>query len=274
MPTISVIMAVYNTDDEDVLRTSIQSILNQTYQDFEFIICEDGSTDNTYSVLEKLCANDIRIKLLKNEKNIKAGGARNKCLSIAQGEFIAIMDADDYSHPARLEKQIAFLRDNKEYDFVGCKGVYFKHKPSKIDGEYWFCKYPQKQDFLITLPFVHGSLMFKKDSIEKQKGYCENNLVIRSEDYDLLLRLYAAGCRGANLEKSLYYIRQDDNTFKRRKYRFRVNEMIVKYRGFKNLGLMPKGIFYAIKPLVVGLIPVKILNKIKTIYYIKRRMRK
>ena len=90
------------------------------------------------------------------------------------------------------------------------------------------------------------------------------------KDYDLLLRLYAAGMRGVNLPKVLYYIRRDEEQYRRRKYRFRFHEAYVKCRGFYKLGLMPLGIVYAAKPLLVGLIPVnctKILQK----YYYKHR---
>lgn len=264
---VSVIMGVYNIHDEKMLETSINSILNQTYIDFEFIICDDGSTDNTYKMLEKIAKNDNRIKLLRNYINLKASGARNRCLEQAKGEFIAIMDADDYSSPERLEMQVDFLKRNSEFGFVGTKGKYFEDRVDYTKGDYWFCKLPQKKDFLITLPFVHASIMFKREALLKVDGYSLNKKVNRSEDYDLIMRMYVIGYKGANIDKTLYYIRQDQNTFKRRKYRYRINEAIVKYEGFKLLGLMPKGIVFVIKPLIVGLLPIKLLNKIKDKYY-------
>ncbi|GAA0077159.1 glycosyltransferase EpsE [Clostridium sp. CTA-5] len=267
---ISVIMGVYNIGNKDILRTSIDSILNQTYKNFEFIICDDGSNDNTYKVLQCIAQKDKRIKLLRNNINLKAGVARNRCLKEAKGEFIAIMDADDYSAPERLEKQKNFLIKNAEFDFVGCKGKYFNKKINDTNDEYWFCKYPKPKDFLVTLPFVHASIMFKKESLLKVSGYSTSKKVMRSEDYDLLMKLYVNGCKGANISNTLYYIRQDKNTFKRRKYRYRINESIVKYKGFKALKLMPIGIVFVIKPLIVGLIPIKLLNKIKKIYYTKK----
>lgn len=264
---ISVIMAVYNIKNEKMLETSINSILNQTYTDFEFIICDDGSTNNTYKILKKMAGNDNRIKLLRNDINLKASGARNRCLEQVKGEFIAIMDADDYSSPKRLAMQVDFLKGNSEFGFVGSKGEYFEERVDYTKGGYWFCKLPQKKDFLVTLPFVHASIMFRKDTLLKVNGYSQNKRVTRSEDYDLIMRMYAMGYKGANIYKTLYYIRQDENTFKRRKYRYRINEAIVKYEGFKLLGLMPEGIVFAIKPLIVGLIPINLLNRIKDKYY-------
>lgn len=266
-------MGVYNIENEKILRTSINSILNQTYKDIEFIICDDGSTDDTYYILEQICKSDSRIKLIKNSVNMRASGARNRCLKEAKGEFIAIMDADDYSLPERLESQIEFLIQNNEFDFVGCRGKYFEDKINNNTGEYWYCEYPEKKDFLVTLPFVHASIIFKKDALLKAGGYSMNKKVNRSEDYDLIMRMYAMGYKGANIDKALYYIRQDEKTFKRRKYRYRINEAIVKYEGFKRLKLMPIGIIFAIKPLIVGLIPIGLLNLIKDKYYKMKRMK-
>ncbi|MNC62354.1 putative glycosyltransferase EpsE [compost metagenome] len=105
--------------------------------------------------------------------------------------------------------------------------------------------------------------MFRRTVLDQTNGYNESNLVNRSEDYDLLMRAYQRGFVGANLDNELYYIRLDKNTYKRRKYRFRINESIVKWNGFSRLGLMPLGILFAIKPLIVGLIPSEILKYIK-----------
>lgn len=90
------------------------------------------------------------------------------------------------------------------------------------------------------------------------------------EDYDMLLRLYANGCYGSNVEDILYYIRRDDNQYKRRKYRYRWNEAKMKYQGFSSLGLMPKGMIYVIKPLIVGLIPWRVSAILQKKYYRKK----
>ena len=91
--------------------------------------------------------------------------------------------------------------------------------------------------------------------------------VKRSEDYDLLMRAYAKGFQGINLPVSLYAIRLDAGTYQRRKYRYRFHECAVKWVGFASMGLMPRGIPYAVKPLIVGLLPVGLLNRLKEKYY-------
>ena len=119
----------------------------------------------------------------------------------------------------------------------------------------------------MTLPFVHASIMVRREVIRKIGGYSTEQAVIRSEDYDMLMRAYALGYTGVNMADVMYFIRLDEGTYQRRKYCYRLNECIVKFRGFSKLGLMPKGILYAIKPLIVGLIPIKLLNALKRRYY-------
>lgn len=270
---ISVIMAVYNAKNREILELAIDSILNQSLREIELIICDDGSTNGTYQLLEEISKRDNRITLLRNQKNMGASVARNKCIAKAQANFIAIMDADDYSGKYRLEKQLKFIKNHPEFDFVGVTGQYFSSASEReVDKKtYWFCESPQKGDFLFTLPFVHASLLFRKQVLLAVKGYSEEREVARSEDYDLLMRLYARGYHGANLKEILYCIRLDDDTYKRRKYKYRLNECVVKYKGFRNLGLMPKGLIYALKPLVVGLIPIRLLNVLKNKFYNSKR---
>ena len=261
---ISVIMGVYN--GADTLESAVQSILKQTHQKLELIICDDASTDNTWSLLQRWAQKDCHIRLLRNQKNEGAAIARNRCLEQAHGDFVAIMDADDISMPLRLELQLSFLEKHRGISFVGSRGEFFSDHLGDLKKTYWFIDAPQKRDFLMTLPFVHASLMFRAEVLRALGGYRVNKTVKRSEDYDLLMRAYAAGyC--ANLSDTLYAIRLDETTYQRRRYRYRLNECVVKWKGFSELGLMPKGIPYAIKPLIVGLVPVKLLNWLKEKYY-------
>lgn len=265
---VSVIMAAYNA--EKTVKTAIQSILQQTYENFELIICDDASTDETWKILTRLSENDPRIKLIHQAVNRGAAAARNRCLEQARGEYVAIMDADDVSYPLRLELQLNYLCENPSVSFVGSRGEFFSVKPGDLKQYYWFVEKPTKADFLMTLPFVHASLVFRKEALTQLGGYRDSRLVQRSEDYDLLLRAYAAGLCGSNLPMVLYGIRLDQSTYSRRKYRYRFNECAVKFFGFKNLGLMPRGILFAVKPLIVGLLPTGVLNKLKEKYYGKQ----
>lgn len=269
-PRVSVIMAAYNVGSREVLDASISSVVNQDMSDWELLVCDDCSTDDTHEWLLEWSRRDSRICVLKNEENRKAAYTRNCCLAQAKGKYIAIMDADDACSPNRFSAQVNFLDSYHQYSFVGVLGKRFEKNIGDKSDLYWFCRKPEPKDFLMTLPFVHASIMFRREALLAVNGYEETARVERSEDYDMLLRMYAAGMRGANISDAVYYIREDSNALHRRKYRYRIKETLVKFRGFVRLGLMPKGIAFAIKPIIVGLIPATLLNRLKGRYYGQR----
>ncbi len=262
---ISVILPVYN--GESTLDMSIRSILEQRDVDLRLYICDDASTDSSWELIRRWEARDKRIIGLRDEVNLRSGAARNSCLTLARGRYVAVMDADDYSHPERLKTQLALLESNSNLAFAGTRGRFFHREPEDLAEDYWFVRQPQPEDFLMTLPYVHASLMFRREVLEAIGGYNAGRWAWRSEDYELLMRLYANGYRGENIDRPLYYIRLDNETHRRRKYRYRLNECRVKWSGFSRLGLMPRGIPYALKPLIVGLVPKNALESMKRAYY-------
>lgn len=180
---ITVLMPVYNTKEE-YLREAIESVLNQTFGDFEFLIINDGSTNNAEEVI--LSYKDARIKYVKNEQNLRLIKTLNKGLELAKGEFIARMDADDISLPTRLEKQIEFFEKHPETDVLGTWFEWFpKHKivkTSTTDKEIKECMLVNSNDI------GHPTVMFKKSLVEKfNTKYNENCLHV--EDYALWLSL-------------------------------------------------------------------------------------
>lgn len=264
-PQISVLMSVYNA--AETLGAAIASILEQSRKDLELIVCDDASTDASWTILRQWADRDSRLILLQNETNLGAGPARNRCLALARGKYTALMDADDFSEPSRLEEQAAVLDFRPDIAFVGTKGRFFSRNPGDSEGCYWYVAEPQKNDFLMTLPFVHASLMFRTEVLRQLGGYSDRRAAKRSEDYELLMRAYAQGFRGINLSGELYAIRLDEAAYQRRQYRYRFNECAVKWIGFTKMGLMPRGIPYALKPLLVGLLPLRLLNWLKAKYY-------
>lgn len=262
MCEISVIMGIYNmANKKEIMRLAIESILNQTYKNFEFIICDDGSSDETYEILKEFCKKDERILLLKNNKNRGLAYSLNHCLSIAKGKYIARMDADDISMPNRLEKQIKFLDEYLEYAMVGCNLLFINDKG--IWGKRILAEKPTKKSFLFTSPFCHPAIVMRKEVLDKVNNYKVEKITRRAEDYDLFMRIYANGYKGYNLQEFLYQFREDNDAFKRRAYKYRLDEVQVRYKGFKALGLMPRGFLYVIKPLIVGLIPQKLLANLR-----------
>lgn len=258
MPKVSVIMGIYNTNNKVMVKKAIDSIINQSFSDFEFIICDDGSSDNTYEIVKEIISNDKRCILIKNNRNMGLAYSLNNCLKIAKGEYIARMDADDISMLDRFEKQVKFLDNNPQYAIVGGNAELFNEKGTY--SERVMKEYPTKEDLLFGTIFIHPSIMMRKDVLLKLNGYRAVKETSRCEDYDLWLRLYTYGYKGYNIQENIYKFREDINAFKRRKYKYRIDEARVRYKGFKNLKLFPKGYIYVIKPLIVGLIPQKVLS--------------
>lgn len=266
-PLVSVVMAVYNNVDEKVLESAITSVMQQDYENLELLICDDGSSNNTLQQINRIKKQYTKIRVFHYEQNHGAAYVRNLCIKKAKGQYIAIMDADDISVKNRFTKQVTYLQQHRDIGFVGSRAQFFEKRIGDDDEIYRYCQKPEGKDFLLNLPFVHASCMFRREVLGMVKGYSVRNNRIRVEDYDMLLRIYESGYRGANLPDVLYYIRRDLAQYKRRKYRYRFYEAQMKFEAFRKLGLMPEGIIYALKPLVIGLVPPRILDSLRQIYY-------
>lgn len=258
---ISIIMGVYNAGNDNMLQNAIDSILNQSYRNFEFIICDDGSTDDTYRILKKLAVIDTRIVLLQNKNNLGLAASLNKCLEASRGRYIARMDADDVSASNRLEEELNFLDKHNEYAFVG-SGIYLFDDTGTY-GKRIYEEKPERRSFLFNSPFIHPTIMIRKEALASVNGYRIARETKRMEDYDLFMRLYYYNHKGYNLPECLYYYREDKQAFAKRKYRYRIDEAIVRYQGFRLLKLMPIGYIYVVKPLIVGLLPNRLIRKLK-----------
>lgn len=261
-PKISVIMSVYNNSNKQLCR-AIESIRNQTLEDWEFIICDDGTSEQNSLLLQEYNKKDNRIKIIKNKKNLGLSRSLNRCLECAKADYIARMDADDISHEKRLEKQYQFLEKNREYAFVGTKAYIFDdsgvYQTRNLEEK------PDKKSFLKRSPFMHPTIMVRKEIYNEMNGYRFSKETRRAEDYDLFMRIYAKGYKGYNLQEILFFYREDKEAYSKRKYIYRIDEMIVRYKGFKKLGLLPKGYLYIIKPVLVGLLPQSIIRRLQTI---------
>lgn len=257
MPKISVIMGCYNSGSAVV--SAVESIQNQTFTDWEFIVCDDASTDDTYNILLSLASNDSRIKVIKNSNNLKAAATRNNCLSIAKGEYIAIMDDSDYSYPHRFELQNNFLDNNPDYAIVSSAHIIYDETGESVIRK--GVEYPNKKIFLWGTPFCHPASFFRRDALLSVGGYRVAKETRRTEDYDLFMRLYANGYKGHNIQEPLYRYYITLNDMKRKRlFKYRIHEAIIRYKGFKSLKLLPFGFPYVFKPILAGLIPHRILQ--------------
>jgi glycosyltransferase involved in cell wall biosynthesis len=129
IPEISVIIPVFNA--APFLNESIESILNQTFSDFELIILNDKSTDESLEIIKKFQSKDNRIIIIDKEQNVGPANLRNEGINAARGKFIALMDADDIAIPTRFEKQITVLKNNPEIGVCGTGFTFFGSKKNK-----------------------------------------------------------------------------------------------------------------------------------------------
>ncbi len=254
---ISIIMGIYNC--EKYLKTSIESILSQTYDNWELIMCDDASIDKTYQLAKEYRDKyPDKIFLLKNDKNMGLNYTLNKCLKQASGYFIARQDGDDISLPDRFEKEIYFMKENPQYALVSSNMILFDENGEW--GKTHNKEIPNKLDFIKGSPFCHAPCMVKKSVIEQVEGYTVDKKLLRVEDYHLWFKIYSKGYIGYNIQEQLYKARDDKNAYKRRNYKNRINEARVKYIGFKMLDIPLKYYIYIFRPLIVGLLPMKIYD--------------
>ncbi|PKM60514.1 MAG: beta(1,3)galactosyltransferase EpsH [Firmicutes bacterium HGW-Firmicutes-4] len=265
MPRLSVIMGVYNSKSIELLKKSIHSIIDQTFVDWEFIICNDGSTDNTLSILEEIEMMDSRIKVVTYEENRGLSSALNYALSFTTGEYIARQDDDDISYPERFQVELKFLSEHPEIGFVGCLADIYDD--DGIWGTYYLEERPTAKSFLWSNPFIHPSVMIRKEVFEKAGGYRIAWETRRAEDYDLFMRFYATGYKGWNIQKKLYKYRVANGNQKHRKIKDRIQEAVVRAQGYKKLGLGIKSVPYVVKPIIITLIPRSVFKRIKNVQY-------
>lgn len=253
MPKVSVLMGAYNC--AETIAESLKSIQAQTFSDWEIIICDDGSTDNSVEIIKDFCQSDERIKFIFNDKNYGLSHTLNHCLEYATGEYCARMDGDDLCDPTRFEKQVEFLDNNLQYGFVSTtmkrfdeQGVY---QVPQIDTPYE----PTKMDYVKGSPFCHAPAMIRKEAYLAVDGYrvMENTLGV--EDYDLWFRMYAKGIKGCILREPLYSMFDGRGAAQRRTFKRRLNEAWVRKEGYKAIQAPLFSRIYVLKPILIGLMP-------------------
>lgn len=213
LPLVSVIMPVYNA--EKYLPEAIESILNQTYTNFEFLIFDDASTDKSFSIIENYALEDRRIICTKSKQNMGYVKHLNQGIKMAKGKYIARMDADDISCKRRLEKQIDFIECHLD---VGVCGSWYK--PLINRKEVNIAKLPTNHDDIIARllwasPFAHPTIMMRKNILDKF-NYLYNEAYLPAEDYDLWVRLSAV-TKFANLPEPLLIYRIHEGQVSRQK---------------------------------------------------------
>lgn len=229
-PRVSVVMSVFN--GERFLAECIVSILAQTYDDFELIIIDDGSTDSTPTILASFVRADDRVRVMRNAGNSGIPVSVNRGLDAAAGELVARMDADDVSPPHRLQVQVAYLDAHPDVAAAGSRYEEFTtdvnvRTPGRIPAGGLRGGNP---------PFPQSSMLARRTAITAAGAYDPRFNV--AEDHDLFLRMAHAGCRFAVLDDTLLHRRLHDDNVSRRRRRLQLEQnLIINVRGMRRYGL-------------------------------------
>lgn len=206
-PLVSVIMPVYNA--EKYLKRAVESILNQTYREFEFIIIDDASTDSTSKILKSFKRKDKRITLIRNKANLGVTKSLNEAVARACGKYIIRMDADDWSYPDRFKLQVELMEKNPE---VVVSGSYVEVCDSKLKTKY-IRKYHRsdtdiRKHIFRYSPFAHPATIWKTAVLKKERY---NETLTTCQDYELYFRVGKIG-KFMNLDKCLLKLRLHDHS--------------------------------------------------------------
>lgn len=257
-PLVSVIMGAYNC--EDTLKRAVDSIIAQTYTNWEFLICDDCSTDRTLEILNEYHKKDSRIIVLHNKKNRRLAFSLNHCLKYSKGKYVARMDADDESLSERFQKQVVFLETHPNYDCVGSGRIIFDENGTEIvkngSGE------AQKSRLLTNTPFSHPTIMMKKSVYDELNSYTVSQATMRAEDLDLWFRFFYANHRGYILYEPLYRYQETTNDYAKRSFKAGLMTAKVYLNGYKLIGIPRYKYIYALKPIIAALVPNNIMKRI------------
>lgn len=266
-PLISVIMPVYNY--EAYVEKAIESILSQTYSNFEFIIVDDASTDNSRRIIRTYQKQYPKIiKFISLKKNLNCGGDRcaNEGIRIARGKYIARMDADDISLPTRLEKQIEFLEDNPDIFLVG-SNAYVIDKEGNIMGEKTEPESNEKiyNNYFTFHPLIHPSCMYRR-KLNNKKNFQYEIVYKSNNDYLTFFKLICENYKFTNIKEKLllYRIHEESNTFRDVKMAFFITlrirfSMILKYHYRPTLKAI---ITNFVQIILVSLLPRELIVKL------------
>ncbi len=261
-PIVSVIMGVYNQEDRDALKASVDSILNQTLTNFEFLIYNDGSNSEVTEYINCLANTDDRISVFYSPVNRGLGFALNRCIDHARGKYLARMDADDVSHPDRFRKEVEFLESHPEYSWCGANCSIYDG--DGVWGESKRPENPEARDYLKYSPYIHPTVMYRATLFRRVAGYAEDDVTRRCEDYELFMRLFRMGYKGYNIQEQLLKYFVDRNSYHSRPFKDCLCESKVRREGFKRMGLMwPWGWIYSLRPLVAALVPAGLVQTYK-----------
>lgn len=278
MPLISIIMPAFNA--ERFLEDSIQTVLNQTFTDWELLIVNDGSTDRTVNIVEAHTKKDERVKLI-NQENKGVGAARNKAIRASQGEWIAFLDSDDLWNPEKLQKQMDTVNTIFGIDLVFSDGwIFYENNLNELQQYFYYLS--NSKDAIIPVANFSGDVMYKmqyrynyvpilsvlvKKSVLAKVGFQEERKYYQGcEDLDYWIRIAKAGAEFYGMNEKLFYYRKHNNSISGNNIRMQLAQALVLSKNFDKSVFSQneaEQIFFPlINPLIIDLIQNKQWEKL------------
>jgi glycosyltransferase EpsE len=252
-------MGVYNC--ASTLIESLDSIARQSYTDWEMVLCDDGSTDDTLHVARQWARRDPRTRVLVNDRNLGLARTLDRCIGEARGELLARQDGDDVSEPDRFAKLVAAMGAHPEIAVISSWMTCFDEQG--VWGLVRTKPFPVANDFLSGSPICHAPCLMRRTPVVAVGGYGTQRWVLQVEDLFLWFRLYAAGYKAMNIQEPLYRARDDENARSRRTLRRSINHARVRWKGFRMLGLPWQERLWAVKPILVWALPAGVYRRLR-----------
>lgn len=260
-PKVAVLMGSYNPR-WDRLRRAVLSLQKQTLQDWELVLWDDGSHPQGALALEQAAALDSRVRLYRGRENRGLAYALNRCLERSHSPYLARLDDDDACHPRRLEAQVSFLESHPQYGWVGSTARLVDR--NGIWGTFPAPEVPGPRDFLAHSPYIHPTVMFRRQVLEEAGGYHQSARYVGCEDYELFFRLHRKGLAGYNLQTPLLAYWEDRDSSRRRDVPRRLREASLRLDGLSRLGIpQPLPFLGSLRPLAASLVPGDLLHWVK-----------
>ena len=264
MYEVSIIITAYNADK--YITESINSIINQTFKKWILIVVDDGSSDSTFEILNSFKSSlKNQFILIKNEKNLGINISLNKALQKVETPYFARQDADDLSLPNRIEILIHSLKQNTKYQFVSSRMKSVKDK--KLIFPTNLIKYPNKTDFIVSLPYCNAPTLFRSSILKKVRFNPSKIYKKRFEDYEFFFQCISNNFIGYNVYDITYLVRQDLNYYSKIKPSQRIVEAYLKLRIFLKFRINLIYILHIFIPLIKIFIPIKIYKALLKSYY-------
>jgi glycosyltransferase EpsE len=256
-PVVSVLMPVFN--EERHLKDSMESILGQSFTDFEFIIVNDGSADGTQVILDSYARNDARIRLVAHPRNVGIARSLNRALEIAGGRYIAFMDAGDVSHRERLANQVAYLEENNDVYMVG-SGAYWLAENKQVIGKWRVPARVTYRNLYRGSEVIHPSLMVRRE-LFKLVGRFDDKLPM-CVDFEFYARTLKHELAIANIEEFLIGTMYKRSRLNKKRLRLaQISRFKVKLIYLRHL-FSVVNVLYTVKSFLGCLLPPFLLQKL------------